>query len=337
MARGATRRGDNSGRTIIVRRGGDGAAAHHGGAWKIAYGDFVTAMMAFFLVMWLINATTEEQRRGIANFFDPLATNMSQPLDAMTPPDPSVLARSMRKSPVESPPGRSPGAAGGVVTRGARRGDGRVALGEQPYDSIGQWKPQGVSPTAPPQEMPPGATASSGGRQAAATKVAAVRERLRRALSALPDGKAALARVRVGGTSDDIRISIEDSDHEPMFARGQTMPDAHVVAMLEAIVPVVEQLPGTLTISGYTDSSGYGPGPVNNWSLSALRADAARGVLEKSGFPSDRFGGVMGMADRSLADPEHPLSPVNRRIVLTMTRKAIPPSGSPNENAGAQP
>lgn len=335
MPRQGGKKGDNAQRPILLRREEVQAAPHHGGAWKIAYADFVTAMMAFFLVMWLINAVTEDKRRGIASFFNPLAEDTVQPVNTMLPVDPAPLSRAQasgkgdksEKTAAEnapesqsSPPvtGRPAAVMSQMATAGRTPLHGGIPHPSE-NDSVG-------NPANAKRMMPGQASASAGAQRdrAARTQAEAVRQEISQVLAQNPALRATIGQVRVSSGSDEIRISIEDNDRQPMFARGSTALDPHAIGLLKSIAPVIIAMPGELSIAGYTDAAAYRPGQINNWTLSAMRADAARETLVKAGFPDWRLRSVTGHAEHELADPEHPLAAGNRRIVLTMIRKIEP-------------
>ncbi|AQS87291.1 flagellar motor protein MotB [Neoasaia chiangmaiensis NBRC 101099] len=299
MARQPGKRGSNAPRPIILRRSDAQDGGHHGGSWKIAYADFMTAMMAFFLVMWLINATTEQQRRGIASFFNPLAHDNNVPLDAMMPINsPSPMARGTRTIAGPNAP-----RTGSLLKDGVQTRVPEANLKTMQYNAL---------------------VATRSGDHAASDKDGrppAVAQRVHDAVSRVPATHALAGQVHVSGSDGEVRISIEDSDRQPMFLLGQAVPNAHAVALLQAIAPVLGNLPGVLSIGGYTDASPYRVGHLSNWTLSAQRADAARDILVKAGFPDWRLRSVVGHADRDLVDSHDPLAAANRRIVLTLIRK----------------
>lgn len=319
MARAASRKGDNAPRRIILKREEVVGGGHHGGSWKIAYADFVTAMMAFFLVMWLINATTEKQRRGIAQFFNPLAVDTAQPLDSVIATHPNVLAQGkvipLRRGAQGIANPRRVSAASDIDA-GHGKSSHAAAPGAKLKAPPARHQPS-ANPSGPQAEKVPPYPS-----EADKAHVVAIRQKLRNALIARQETAEMLGQVRVDDTSDEIRISIEDTEKKSMFGRGSAAPNAHAVALLKAIAPVLVSMPGQLLISGYTDASPYQGARKNNWVLSAMRADGARAVLEAAGFPASRLLGVRGNADHDPADPAHPQAPVNRRIVLVLQRDA---------------
>jgi len=296
VARTPGTKGDNAPRRIIVRREEIIGGGHHGGSWKIAYADFVTAMMAFFLVMWLINATTEQQRRGIASFFNPLASDSKVPLDNVMPQPASPIGRAQK---VVSGPNNP--RSGSLMENGVQTRDPKTDIARFRFNAIAHTR----SGTAEDNSL-----------------VAMTRREIGRRLSGDQETQLAERHFRVEGDDDEIRISIEDDDHQPMFVSGQASPNAHAIALLKAIAPVLSGMTGDLSIGGYTDRTPYHLATISNWTLSALRADAARAILVDSGFPDGRIRTVLGYADRMLADPKNPLAAINRRVVLVMTRKS---------------
>ncbi|WP_408873176.1 flagellar motor protein MotB [Gluconobacter roseus] len=297
-------------RKIIIKRFDVVEGGHHGGAWKIAYADFVTAMMAFFLVMWLINATTEEQRKGIANFFNPMAVrkDMPPPMDNVLPAAPEPV--SLETKPVAVKPGKDQA---GKLPQGPtaqQKTDPATAPSVHTAQIVVLHDNQ-IQPGEPPV-APASAKATQEARIAAAKKIQAL-------VSNMPELADIRSQVSVTVGDDGLHIEIADSDHLPMFAMGQSAPDSHAVKLIKAIVPYLEKLPGKLSIAGYTDATPYRPGQLSNWSLSSARAVAVRDLVVQSGFPDGRLKSVSGYADRNLFDPAQPLSPRNRRIVLVLS------------------
>ena len=302
-------------RKIIIKRFDVVEGAHHGGAWKIAYADFVTAMMAFFLVMWLINATTEEQRKGIANFFNPMAVwkDMPPPVDNVLPAAPEPV--SLETKAVALKPGKDQygkpvqgGASGAQTARDQSASSTHTAQIVVLHDN--QIQPGEPPVTSSPQNADQ--KAEQAARMAAAQKIQAL-------ISNAPELAGVRSQVSVSAGDDGLHIQIADSDHQPMFALGKSTPDAHAVQLIKAIVPYLEKLHGKLSIAGYTDATPYRPGQMSNWSLSSARAVAVRDLVVQNGFPDGRLKSVSGYADRNLFDPTQPLNPRNRRIVLVLS------------------
>lgn len=333
--------------TIIIRKEEVIEGGHHGGAWKVAYADFVTAMMAFFLLMWLINATSEDQRRGIAAYFSPMAkVENGFSGTGMIPGGASPVADAAQL--VDQGPAQiAILAAHGEASRTDNDGD---------PDTGGADAPQpGPTGTAPPLSIPAAKRtqppAPSQGDVAAATHgvpdvsgsqdgasqdraggetaskalvedktLRGVAMQLREAVARDPALAAVAGQMAIDVTPEGLRIQIMDAEHRPMFDNGSTVPTAHAQALLRVAARFIVGLPEAVSIGGHTDASPYHSGQLSNWSLSAERADAARDVLAASGLPDARLSNVTGYADRKLLLPSDPLSPVNRRIVLTLMR-----------------
>ena len=366
----AAKPGGNKSRTIIIRREEVVEGGHHGGAWKVAYADFVTAMMAFFLLMWLINATSEDQRRGIAAYFSPMAkvengfsatgmipgganpvADQAQLVD-QGEAQLAVLGAHADPSKADNDGEPETGAAD-AATPGptGTSPTGPNAIGPAPAASI-----PAVNSTAPPPTpqaaivaTPPLAPAGADGVQDASgggvTKALAEDKALRGTAMRLRDAVAhdpALAgiagQMAIDVTPEGLRIQIMDAEHQPMFDSGSTVPTARAQALLRIAARFIVGLPELVSIGGYTDASPYRKGQLSNWSLSAERADAARDVLSAGGLPDARLSNVTGYANRKLLLPADPLSPVNRRIVLTLQRawpEPAPPGAA--QSGAAQP
>ncbi|NSL91464.1 flagellar motor protein MotB [Acetobacter syzygii] len=336
---------DNKKRPIIIKRGGDsGEHGHHGGAWKIAYADFMTAMMAFFLVMWLLNATTEEQRKGIAQFFNPMAekdTRLGSSNGMLeTSPSPLTAGTTLRK--VKD--GDAPDDDGGEQP-GAKDAARRSEEGGSP-DNITRGLKTHLTP-ATPAIIPIGGPESGGGKNlgsigvdnpvaaaAEQTKIDTMVKGLEQAVAQNPDTQAASSNMSVSFGRDDIRIELRDANNTPMFDTASATPNAAGRKMLEQIGAWLAPMPEQLSIVGYTDADQYRPskrGGMSNWTLSAQRADGAREVLVRAGYPDRNILSVSGRADRDLAVPSDPGSAANRRVVLILHRRFV----NPDQSGGA--
>ncbi|MCP1241695.1 flagellar motor protein MotB [Acetobacter lambici] len=331
---------DNKKRPIIIKRVSDsGESGHHGGAWKIAYADFMTAMMAFFLVMWLINATTEEQRKGIAQFFNPMAekdTRLGSSNGMLeTSPSPLTAGTTLRK--VKD--GDAPDDDGGEQS-GAKDAARRSEEGGSP-DNITRGLKAHLTP-ASPAIIPVGGPESGGGKSigtigvdnpvaaaAEQTKIDNMVQGLEQSVAQNPDTQEAAKNMSVSFGRDDIRIELRDANNTPMFDTASATPNAAGRKMLEQIGAWLAPMPEQLSIVGYTDADQYratkrGNG-MSNWTLSAQRADGAREVLVRAGYPDRNILSVSGRADRDLALPSDPGSAANRRVVLILHRRFVNP------------
>ncbi len=280
---------------------------HHGGAWKVAYADFVTAMMAFFLMMWLINNTEPEQREGIADYFAPASVS------------------------------RSTSGSGGVLGGTAFGDDGARGSGSSsvvdrlaPTPVQVREREQQSSETGGGERSEPevstDAVASALARREAA-EFASAEQSLRQALQDMPELAELSRHVIIEETPEGLRIQLIDQEGRPMFAPGQIQPNERARVLLRAVADIAQNLPNRMSISGHTDASpSRGAGP-SNWELSASRANAALSVILDSGIPEHRIAEVRGKAGAEPLFPDDPYLPGNRRLSITLLREApvIPP------------
>jgi chemotaxis protein MotB len=280
-----------------VKKGGHGG--HHGGAWKVAYADFVTAMMAFFLLMWLINTTSPEQKRGIADYFAPASVSQTT------------------------------SGSGGILGGTALSNDGSKSTGSR--DVIQQLAPQappdvtdsGQSPTQAQSSAP--ANAPDKADDAALTSAAAS---LKQALQDMPELAELSKQMIVDQTPEGLRIQLVDQEGRSMFDEGSAKPNDRARVLLQAVAHVINQLPNRVTIAGHTSASADGGKPTGDWTLSAQRADAARQVLQGAGVQADRIYQIAGKADSDPLYPDDPMLPGNRRITIVLLKEApvLPPN-----------
>ncbi|MEY4966066.1 MAG: hypothetical protein RL274_1649 [Pseudomonadota bacterium] len=279
-----------------IKKGGHGG--HHGGAWKVAYADFVTAMMAFFLLMWLINTTTPEQKRGIADYFAPQS-----------------IAQTMSGS-------------GGVL--------GGKVMGEDSAHAGGaQSVMQKQSPPAPSSTQKAlAAGATEGGANSSADSNSQARstqdgefahaaEAIRQAMQDNPDIANLSHQVILENTPQGMRIQLVDQDGRPMFQQGSNQPMPYTRKLLAAVGGIVSQLPNRVSISGHT-----GGNDVNAtggaWELSASRANQARALLQAGGLGSDRIYDIAGKAGSEPLLPEDPNASATRRLSILLMRESPP-------------
>lgn len=275
----ATKKKPEPPRPIIVKKITLVAAGHHGGAWKVAYADFVTAMMAFFLLLWILGATTEKQRRGIADYFTPTLVKTKQ------------------------------GSAGSG--QGVLGGASLTQVDNYPFKA-GQTGTKTLTiprdATGGPKEGASKIRRSSRAKEALEKKLAST-ERLRRLAR----------QVRMVDTTQGVRIDMVDDADFSMFRLGTTILTPQAVELLAAISQAIGPGGGALTIRGHTDALPYREGvPGNNWSLSAGRAEATRQQLIRNDVESARFRRIEGVADTELLIPADPHDPRNRRISITL-------------------
>ena len=289
------------GANIVIKRvkkvSGGG---HHGGAWKVAYADFVTAMMAFFLLMWLINATSPEQKQGIADYFAPASVSAS------TSGSGGILGgSSLGDDGVKSDGAQS------VITVAAPEAPEREQEGSDPATGAsGYDEMAGVSLQASEDQR----------REAVDFQTAAVS--LRQAMQDLPELAELSKHVLIDQTPEGLRIQLIDQEGRAMFDNGSAQPNARAQVLLRAISTTVNQLPNRLTIAGHTSASLPGAKTEGDWALSAARANATRQVLQAAGVPATRMYQVSGKANSEPLYPDDPTLAGNRRIAIILLREA---------------
>ncbi len=265
----------------IVKGGG-----HHGGAWKVAYADFVTAMMAFFLLMWLLNATTEDQRKGIADYFNPTI-----------------------------PVSRISGGGSDALS-------GSSIFTEQTYAKEGTGASKKISITSEVDaEAQKGKSGTQDEAEADTDTDALLQqeiESLQKALQVTGDDISEHLQVRI--TPEGIVLEIVDSDGGVLFLVGESKPSELLTTILGYVAESFSSIENEIKIVGHTDSRHYAASAsYDNWNLSTDRAIAARKLLIASGFRDDQIIEVSGKADTMPLNPD-PLAPENRRISITILK-----------------
>ncbi|MEM7060626.1 MAG: flagellar motor protein MotB [Pseudomonadota bacterium] len=291
-------------RPIIIKKkktaGGDG---HHGGAWKVAYADFVTAMMAFFLLMWLLNATSEDQRKGLADFFDP-----SIPISRNSAGGAGMLNGDSHNAPPE---------ASSTATQGVRPKHTKRERGEDLGDEDkSPDRPDGDAETSGhPKEKSDGTPTDEERKQLETV----VDDLLEQAEALGREGLIQHFSMRV--TPEGLVIEIGDLQGEPLFKSGRAEPEPILSDLLAILVPVIARTTNDVAVVGHTDAKPFaGSKQYSNWDLSADRANTARRMLIGSGFAETRIVRVSGKAATSPL-VEDPLAPRNRRIAVTLLRE----------------
>ena len=341
MAGKSDKKGGNEKRSIIIRREEVVEGGHHGGAWKVAYADFVTAMMAFFLLMWLLNATTSEQRRGLADYFSP-TNEMSRSYSGYgaifgghTPNDDGTLAsdrgaiQAMNDEvkpsfDVEEDDSDTPASAASIAT-GQPGLNTRRAV-EHVAGSAAKESPKPGEQKAPPSAAGPVNKSEAELRAELAQKEKASFDQAATQIREMVASDPALAdlgrQLAVDVTPEGLRIQILDEDKQAMFASGSAVLNDRARALLMKVAPVLMKLPEKLSITGHTDATPYKGNDRTNWELSAERANATRRLLADAGLPEARVQTVSGRADRDPLLPGDPLAAVNRRIAIVVLREA---------------
>jgi chemotaxis protein MotB len=272
---------------IIVKKIKKGGHGHHGGAWKIAYADFVTAMMAFFLLMWLLGSTTEGDKKGIADYFN------------------SPLKISLMG-------GSGSGDSSSIIKGGGAdlsRSGGQVKNGEV------EAKKRTINLQALKAEQ----------KRAELAKLQAIKEKVEDVLASNPKLAAMKSQIQLDMTADGLRIQIVDEHNRAMFDSGSAYVKPYMRDLLREIGLVLAEVPNRLTLEGHTDAQAFAGGDrgYSNWELSSDRANASRRELVSGGLPDEHVLRVQGLASSQLFEPADPASPANRRIsIIVMNREA---------------
>jgi chemotaxis protein MotB len=292
MARAAPHGNNQPPKIVIVKKIIDGGhAAHHGGAWKVAYADFVTAMMAFFLLLWLLGATTEKQRKGIADYFAPTLMDKKitglggngmfggESITSNNKLGPKAAAAAVAS--IGLPVSTDGGERSGTGDKGSLRNPEAMKLDKKAFEAI------------------------------------------KRQLEKQIKGSSRLSRlashVRFVPTQDGLRIDLVDDADYSMFALGTTALDGKASELIGMIAGTIAGTPNTIMIRGHTDSLPYGdPRAMNNWMLSSGRAEATRRRLAQGGIPEARFERIEGVAHREPIITANPQDPRNRRVAITL-------------------
>ncbi|MBU3739067.1 MAG: flagellar motor protein MotB [Rhodoferax sp.] len=268
-----------------VKKGGHGA---HGGAWKIAYADFVTAMMAFFLLMWLLGSTSEGDKKGLADFF---ASPMKVALQG----------------------GSGAGQSSSVINGG----------GTDLTRTTGQ-NARADAADVVQKKMVIEAVKAEIARQDA-KKMQSLSQKISAAITSNPKLAEFSSQIRLDATPDGLQIQIVDDQRRPMFDSGSAVVKPYMRDILREIGAVLAEVDNKVSLDGHTDRTPYGSGErgYSNWELSADRANASRRELLAAGLPEDHVGRVVGLAASNLLDPADPTGATNRRIsIIVLTKEA---------------
>ncbi len=289
---------------IFVKRSKRRASEHHGGVWKVAYADFVTAMMAFFLVMWIVTAVNKAERAAIFNYFK----------------NPSMQSgQSVRAAPGPTGPGgasTSPINLGGGLNGFISRKQQVVHLeaAEKRTGSNRYRHPLGRSSLAQARKQVAGADHR---------RLESLMAQLRKAVNRSRALKPFKNQLLIDITPRGVRIQIVDAKNRAMFDLGSAKLRSYARRILETLAPYLNTVPNQIAIIGHTDAHQYPRrARYTNWELSADRANAARRALVQGGLDADKVARVVGLASTVLFNKVNPYSPVNRRIsIIVMTRR----------------
>jgi chemotaxis protein MotB len=272
-------------RPIIVKRIKKGGHGHHGGAWKIAYADFVTAMMAFFLLMWLLGSTTKGDLNGISEYFKtPLKVAMQG--------------------------GSGSGDSSSVIPGGGKdltRKEGQVKLADDPTVSKKTFNLTAAKAELERQET---------------ERLQKLKEKIEAKIESNPLLSKYKKQLLLDFTSEGLRIQIVDEQNRPMFALASAQLQPYTKEILQEIGVVLNDVPNKIGLSGHTDSTPYfTDAGYSNWELSADRANASRRALIAGGMADTKILRVVGLASAVHLDRLDPFNPINRRISIVVMNK----------------
>jgi len=293
---------------IIIKKIKKSGGGHHGGAWKIAYADFVTAMMAFFLLLWLLNAVSQEQLEGIADYFAPTVSSTSQSGSGQILGGTTVAVDGALEDTVSRP----------SVTMDLpppSAGSGGEAMQDEPVQAE--------------------VDAEEAKKKAEQDQFDNAEKDLKEALETLPEFQQMAQSLMIDNTPEGMRIQIVDQEGLSMFPSGSASMYDHTERVLGLVTEIIKKMPQDIAISGHTDSVPMGgDGTYTNWELSSDRANAARRGLLSLGVPESRIARVVGKAATEPLLPDNPSDSKNRRLSIVLMRGtgeqvAPKPSGPP--------
>ena len=271
---------------IVIKRVKKGGHGHHGGAWKIAYADFVTAMMAFFLLMWVLGSTTAGDLAGISAYFqNPLRVSLSG------------------------------GQGSGDATRIIKGG------GDNITKTVGE-ESRADADTEQRRISDSSVTDVENARKDK-TKNELVKEDIQKKVDADPELKNAKGQIFMDITSEGLRIQVVDEKGKPLFSSGGSVPSVAARRLLRIIGQSLKSTANPIRIEGHTDGTKYGNGDTGytNWELSTERANVARREMIAGGLDASYVAQVMGFANTIPLNPQDLNDPLNRRISITVLNK----------------
>lgn len=276
----------DSAQPIIVKKIKKGGHGHHGGAWKVAFADFVTAMMAFFMLMWLLGSTTPEERAAISDYFQ----------------NPSA---------VQGPGGASTS----MIKLGAIDQDlNNKDKGETSKVEDSKSQTEAVKVTEIEKEVEV---------QKDAQRLDQLKTELEKAIQDSQSLQPFKDQILLDITTEGLRIQIVDKEGRPMFDSGSSSLKDYTAVILTEMAKLINKVPNRISLTGHTDATPYNSiRGYSNWELSADRANASRRALVFGGLDKDKIAKVVGLSSTVLFNKEDPRNPVNRRISIIVLNKA---------------
>ncbi len=322
-------------RPIIIRKiDGEHAEAHHGGAWKVAYADFMTAMMAFFLLMWILSTATKDQLNGVAQYFTPATVAMTASGGtgalAGTALGPKGIRSASTGKSAPTGTGNDPqdhlahkpqpeaiakATAATVAAKAAMAAAALTASGTKAAHAAAASTAVPAKPAAKVSDQ----AALAASRALDEKHFQAVQKEIAQTMRAAPDLRPLLKNVLFQRTPDGLEIQIVDQKGRPMFANGSAVVQGATLDLMKRLGRALSKLPNKIRIAGHTDSVPYADNAAHdNWELSSNRANATRRVLIAAGVSPARISSISGLADTQPLVPSDPAAPQNRRISVLL-------------------
>lgn len=282
---------------IIVKRIIKGGHGHHGGSWKVAFADFATAMMAFFMLLWLLGSVPVDKLAGVSEFFE----NVS-----LTEGVATVAAPGMN-----GPGGASTSMIDLGGSQNITKGDGEK-INEKNQETPGEAH----------ETMVDEQQAQENAEAVEKEQLDSLMQDLKKAMSESQALEPFKDQLKLDISPEGLRIQILDKENRSMFDSGKASLKGHMVDILHEIAGFINGVPNRISISGHTDAIPFGGrDDYSNWELSSDRANAARRTLVEGGLDEEKLGRVVGLASSTLFDKAHPESAVNRRISIIVMNK----------------
>ncbi len=306
---------------IIVKKVKKGGHGHHGGAWKVALADFMTSMMAFFLLMWLLNATPQKSLQGLADYFAPTSVSASNSGGG------DILSGTTIS---ESKANGS----GGVPNKSKDISSAKVPPVDD--DDVKAGKPSGSVENTTSKVVSEEELSAPENPSKKENKDKQENQDFTKAIQRLAQEVKKDAKTK--GLSDNIltdiipeglRIQIVDKNGTDMFPTGSTLLNEHAFELLARVNRVIKDMPNKIAIQGHTQKILYHNEKNPNWMLSAQRANAARLAFKALGLDPTKIARVTGMGGSAPLNPKDPMASENRRISIILLRKKWSPNGTP--------
>lgn len=294
---------DEDAQPIIIKKVNKGGGGHHGGAWKVAYADFVTAMMAFFMLLWLLNVVTDEAKDVISSYFDP-----SNPRIAM------------EKS-------GAGGVLGGlsVAQQGSMASTAQALATPELTGYAGKDEEEGKDPEELTSKEQALAILEEQLREEENAAFDEAMAKLEETIKFEKELQELAENLKIDMTPEGMRIQLVDQENRPLFPKGSTDMFDYTRILLSAVTDIVLSMKQNISIRGHTEAAQETEDidSYSNWELSAGRANAARRVLQESGLPEFRIENVIGKADREPFIEDDPYDERNRRISIILLRESL--------------